>query len=66
MKFSERLKELRLEKNLSQEQLSHETGLSQSSITKWEREERDPTLKALIALADFFQVTIDYLAGREN
>lgn len=65
-KFSERLKELRLENSLTQEQLAKETGLSRSAIEYWELNKRVPSLDAAIVLADFFKVSIDYLAGRED
>lgn len=64
--FAERLKELRLEKGLSQEQLARATNLSQSAITYWEIEKRVPNANAVVILADFFGVTADYLLGRED
>ena len=66
--FQERLKELREERNLSQAQLSNalENKISASAIGKWELGERTPNLDAVILLAEFFGVSIDYLAGREN
>ena len=65
-KFSERLKELRTEKGLSQKQLGLKVGLSDVAICLWEQNKRVPNLDAVILLADFFNVTIDYLAGRED
>ena len=65
-KFSERLKELRVEKNLTQTALSHETGLSQAIIANWESGKKSPTLDSLIIIAKYFDVTIDYLAGLED
>ena len=62
-KFAERLKELRTEKNLTQMQLSKETGLSAGVIGFWETEKRIPNAMAIIALAKFFGVTTDYLLG---
>ncbi|MCX4384478.1 MAG: helix-turn-helix transcriptional regulator [Clostridia bacterium] len=62
-KFAERLKELRTEKNLTQMQLSKETGLSAGAIGFWETEKRIPNAMAIIALAKFFGVTTDYLLG---
>lgn len=61
-----RIKELREEKNISQEILAKETGTSQRNIGRWENEENEPTYKQLIKIADFFNVTIDYLVGRED
>ena len=63
MKFSERLKELREEKGLSQMGLAKATGISQSSIARWELEKADPTSSALITLSKFFGETVDYILG---
>ena len=62
-KISERIKELRIERNLTQTQLSKATGLSQNAIAQWENEKRTPNIYAVIALADFFEVSTDYLLG---
>ena len=63
MKFSERLKELRQERGLSQMELSKQTGLSQSAIAKWEKDKTDPTSANLIVLSQFFGESVDYLLG---
>ena len=63
MGFSERLKELRKEHNLSQMDLSLKTRLSQSAIAKWELNKTEPTASALITLAKFFNESVDYLLG---
>lgn len=65
-KFTARLKELRNDKNLSQADLANSTGLSQSSITYWETGQRIPNAKAIIILARFFDVSIDYLLGEKD
>ncbi|MCL2861401.1 MAG: helix-turn-helix domain-containing protein [Firmicutes bacterium] len=62
-KFSERLKELREEKGLSQRDLAKATGISQNAITCWETEKSLPIANAIITLAGFFDVTTDYLLG---
>ena len=61
-----RIKELREEKNLSQESLAKEIGTSQRNIGRWENEENEPSYMQLIKLAEFFNVSIDYLVGRED
>ena len=63
MKFAERLKELRKERNLSQMDLSLATHISQSAIAKWELEKTEPTASALIVLAKFFGESVDFLLG---
>ena len=65
-KFSERLKELRNEKELSQAQLAKATGLSHTAIVYWETEQRVPNANAIIILAGFFGVTTDFLLGVED
>jgi len=62
-KFSERLKELRTDKCLSQHQLAKVTGISQNAIAFWENEKRVPNSNAVIILAKYFEVTTDYLLG---
>ena len=66
--FAKRLKELREEKELSQHQLAKELNytITSSALSLWELGKRVPKLDALIVLADYFNVSIDYLAGRED
>ena len=64
--FGNILKELRLEKNMSQTELAKQIGVGKSIISLWEKDECEPTLSKLIALAEFFGVTMDYLAGIEK
>ena len=64
--FAERLKELRTENGLSQSELAKETGLNQSTITRWEADDRDPNLPSLIIIAKYFGCSIDFLAGLEE
>lgn len=66
MKFSERLKELRKERNLSQMDLSLATKISQSAIAKWELDKTEPTASALIALSQYFGESVDYLLGLKD
>ena len=66
MEFKDKLKELRISKNLSQMQLSVQTGLSQSAIAKWELGKTEPTASAIITLASFFGESTDYVLGLED
>lgn len=61
--FRERLRELRIERGLTQSLLAKETGLSQSGIALWEEGLRIPNAQAIVTLAKFFNVTSDYLLG---
>ena len=65
-KFCLRLKELRVEKKLSQADLATATGLTQGAITYWETGQRVPNATAVITLARFFGVTTDYLLGEQD
>ncbi len=64
--FCERLKELRMERGLGQVQLAKELDVGKSVISLWELGKCEPTLSKLIAMARFFGVSIDYLAGLED
>ena len=64
--FSERLKELRISKKLTQVQLAKATHLSQAGIALWENGVRMPNAQVVIILADFFNVSTDYLLGRTD
>ena len=66
MKFSQVLKELREDYELTQLKLAKAIKYSPSIIGAWERDERTPTADALIALAKFFNVSIEYLLGLES
>ena len=62
--FSTRLKELRLEEGLSQEDLAKSIKyLSRQAISSWENGERDIKLSYALMPAQFFDVSLDYLAG---
>lgn len=58
-----RLKELREQRRLNQEWLAVKLNVSQSTISAYEIGERVPDLETLIAIAKFFDVSLDYLAG---
>lgn len=65
--FSQRLKALRREKKITQEQLAKKVGVERSSIGKYEGSGNImPSHEVLSALADFFDVSVDYLIGRTN
>lgn len=63
--FGDRLLELRQEKGVGQAELARQIDVSNGTISLWENKLREPTLSNLLALADFFEVTLDYLVGRE-
>ena len=61
-----RLKELREQRRLNQEGMALQLNVSQSTISAYEVGERTPDLETLIAIANFFNVSIDYLVGRSD
>ena len=64
--FPARLRKLREERRQSRAVLAELCGLSRGAIRYYERGERAPTMDALIAIADYFEVSLDYLTGRTN
>ncbi len=63
IKFTERLKELREEKGWTQDKLAKMLGYTESCVGKWERGKTEPNLNDLARVAQFFNVTTDYLLG---
>ena len=63
--FQTRLKELRLENNLSQQKLAEKIGVTQKAIDFWEKGINEPKVSYVIKLAIFFGVSADYLLGIE-
>lgn len=61
-----RLKELRKKKGISQLKLALDLNMNQNTISRYETGERQMDYKALILIADYFNVSIDYLLERTN
>ena len=64
--YSNRIKELRINKSLSQEQLADRLGVTKQAISQMERGVRKPSVPMLEALCDIFNVSTDYLLGKED
>ncbi len=64
--FSEILRELRKEKNISQKILSEAVGCTERTIRYYEAHERRPDLDVLIKIAQYFDVSLDYLVGLKD
>lgn len=58
-----RLKELRKKKGISQLRLAIELNTTQNTISRYETGEREPGIDELIKIADYFNVSVDYLIG---
>ena len=61
-----RLRELRLERNMSQQRLAMELSMTQNTISRYENGEREPGIKELIRIADYFNVSLAYLLERSE
>ena len=61
-----RLKSLRKEKGISQLKLALDLNISQNSISRYETGEREADYRTLILIADYFNVSVDYLLGRTD
>ena len=61
-----RLKEIRKAKGISQLKLAMELNTNQNTISRYETGEREPGLVELVAIADYFDVSVDYLLERTD
>ena len=66
MTFSERLVELRKSRGLTQKQLAADLQLSELAIQHYEAQRRKPAFDVLLSVADYFDVSLDYLVGRSD
>ena len=65
-KLSERLCALRNERDLTQLLAAEGMGIAFSTYRRYEKNEREPTASVLVQMADFYDVTLDYLVGRSD
>lgn len=66
MTISKRLFELRTERNITKKSLGKAIGVSDVAIGYWESGRSEPNASNIVALADYFDVTTDYLLGRTD
>lgn len=64
--FGSRLKELRVEQGIRQEDLAEQMGVTKGTVSKWERDIRKPDFDTLEKLSDKFQVRLGYLIGADD
>ncbi|MCL2775580.1 MAG: helix-turn-helix domain-containing protein [Oscillospiraceae bacterium] len=62
-KFSQRIKELRINKKIKQKEIAEYLGMSLFAYQRYEYGEREPNFDKFIKLCDYFQVSADYLLG---
>lgn len=60
------LKELRIDRNLTQKQLSEMLDLSKNTVCEYEKGRAEPSIETLLKLSGIFGVSVDYLLGRED
>lgn len=63
MSMGDRLRQLRLERHLSQEEVARQVGITRSAYSHYEINNRHPVYETLIKLAAFFNVSLDYIIG---
>ena len=63
--FGTRLRKLRTREGLTQKQLGEKFGISESAVGMYERDQREPSLDLVRKFADYFQVSMDYIMGRD-
>ena len=61
-----KITELRKEKGLSQRQLAKELDTSQANVSRWEQGLNEPSIVECWKIADFFDVSLDFLSGRKD
>lgn len=61
-----RLKTLRLAKGLTQKELSEKLNINQGNYSKYEKGTLVPTMETVLNLSDYYNVSIDYLLGKES
>lgn len=64
--FSERLQELKMKRNIMQKDVAEAIGVPLRTYQRYEYGEREPQLSTLVRMADFYGVSLDYLAGRTD
>lgn len=65
-KFSQRLRQLREEKGILQKNIAEVLNITRAAITQYENDNRFPDQEMLMKIADFYDVTLDYLLGRTD
>ncbi len=66
MTFPERILELKKSRNLLQKDIANSVGITIRNYQRYEKGQAQPTLPVLYKLADYFDVSLDYLVGRSD
>lgn len=66
MEFKDRLRELRKEKGVFQQDIAALVGTSKMAVSHWEKGHSEQSIAQLIVLSDFFDVSVDFLIGKKD
>lgn len=66
MIFPERLKQLRQKKGLTQQEIAELLGVKRNTYSDWENGKTEPNFEMVLKLADLFEVSLDWLFGRDK
>ena len=66
MEFRERLRELRKEKGVFQQDIAAIVGTTKMAVSHWEKGHSEPSIAQLIAIAEYFGVSVDFLIGKTD
>ena len=66
MIFPERLKQLRQKKGLTQQEIAELLGVKRNTYSDWENGKTEPNFEMILKLADLFEVSLDWLFGRDK
>ncbi len=64
--FGERLKDLRVERNITQKQLAKQLNVSGNTVHAWETDKQEPSMGMLLRLSVIFNVSLDFLFGKSD
>lgn len=64
--FAKKIKDLRVDSDMSQTEIANFLGISQRAYSHYEKADREISLDSLVKISDYFNVSIDYLLGRTN
>lgn len=64
--FNKRLRQMRMQRKLTQQNMADKLGISLNAYQKYEQAERSPSLECLVAIADILDTSTDYLLGRDE
>lgn len=66
MTFADRLKQIQTERGKIQEQVAEKVGITKQQLSDYENGRHEPGVTILIAIADYYHVSLDYLTGRTD